>query len=174
MNVPSPLFNLHQAARDGKLNSVKWGELPESILNGVDAGGRNFISWAAERGFLHQIPKELITTERLSVKTTKQRTAVHEAAWFGHLNQIPQHLLTRALLTVPEISGETPLSEAWTRNTIKQLAVFSEASILQMSKDERLAWGKELHAINVPENDPILGLLERDWATIKLGDWHTL
>lgn len=174
MNIPKPLFDLHQAARDGKLGSIKWGDVPENILDGVDASGRNFIYWAAERGFLTQIPQDLITTERLGARNLRQRTAVHEAAWFGHLNQIPQKVLTKELLTAQELSGETPLSEAWTRGTIKQLTLFSETSILQMSKAARVAWIEELKKIQVPENDPILRRLQFEWPNIQHGAWQTL
>jgi len=70
------------------------------------------IQHAANRGTLHQVPKEAFTTKALTLKSKTGHTLLHAAAWRGWLNQIPTNVLTAETLLVADDNGFTPLHAA--------------------------------------------------------------
>jgi ankyrin repeat protein len=79
------------------------------------------LHWAAWHGALDKIPRELLTTENLTIEDREVRTPLHFAALNGHLNQIPRELLTQENLTIKNGDGGTPLHFAALNGTLDQI-----------------------------------------------------
>ena len=76
---------------------------------------------AAKHGALDQIPRELLTTENLTMKKDNGWTPLHFAALHNHLTQIPRELLTQENLTIKNNSGYTPLHYAARKGHLNQI-----------------------------------------------------
>lgn len=95
------------------------------------------LHYAAQFGFLSDIPIELLTKENFSVTNNNGWTPMHDAAQSGGFEHIPSELITEELLTVKDKDGGSPLYFAKVNNRLDELlgVEFSAAVIDEVGEE---------------------------------------
>jgi len=81
---------------------------PKSVLNNSILNGVTPLHWAAEQGYLEQVPPTILTAENITMDGCWW-TPLHLASKYGHLDQLQPSLLCRKTLTHQNSTQVTPL-----------------------------------------------------------------
>jgi ankyrin repeat protein len=108
-NLPIPNRDeLWEAIKNKDLKKYTPGQIEQGMLQ-KDEHESTLYHFAADYGYLDQIPKELLTAENLLKPNSSNETCLHFAAMGGHLDQIPKELLTAENLLHIDINSRTCL-----------------------------------------------------------------
>lgn len=114
-------YDLHQLAKEGKLNQVLEGVLTLKTITAVDNCGATPLHYAIWFGHLDQVPVGLLTPKMMMLKDNWGHTLCHVAALQSSLNQIPEGLLTLETMLEKDVYGDTPLHLAVRHNCLDQV-----------------------------------------------------
>lgn len=99
-------------AVNGTLGGLDIQSVPLVHLERKDKLGRNFLHYAALKGFLDQVEWSGPVAAILSTPDNDKNTPLHLAATYGHMGQIPFSYLPSKAMLAPDRAGRTPLSIA--------------------------------------------------------------
>lgn len=91
-------------------------------LTKVDQFGTTPILYAAECGFLNQVPSQFITLETLTHENNNKSDAIQLSIYAGFSAQIPEEYMTIAAVTKKDIDGDTAMHDAVYNDNLKKLA----------------------------------------------------
>jgi ankyrin repeat protein len=123
----------HCAAKFGGLKDIvdiNPNILSQSLLECPDNDKNTPLHYAAEAGFLNQIPKPQLTKSSLLLRNRNGNTVILSAAHSGNIDQIPKEFITLENLLDANIYGENTFDLASISNTLDSLLEYIPTKVL--------------------------------------------
>ncbi len=123
----------HCAAKFGGLKDIvdiNPNILSQSLLECPDNDKNTPLHYAAEAGFLNQIPKPQLTKSSLLLRNRNGNTVILSAAHSGNIDQIPKEFITAENLLDANIYGENTFDLATTSSTLDSLLEYIPTKVL--------------------------------------------
>lgn len=123
----------HCAARFGGLKDIVDIDpniLSQGLLECPDNDRNTPLHYAAEAGFLNQIPEHQITESNLLLRNRNGNTVILNAAFNGNINQIPKEFMTPKNLLDTNIYGESAFDLARISATLGSLLEYIPTKVL--------------------------------------------